>query len=148
MDQAFQYMIDNGVATSKSYPEQSVGKCRYSLNMKFTGFAKCARVPSKSYSKLLSAVVQQPVSVAIDLNYEMQFYHSGIYSGKCTSSLNHGMLLVGYGGLQTEGYYWKLRNSLGKSWGMDGYINLKRVESDGDGQCGIQVWPSVPQNII
>lgn len=116
--------------------------------MKFTGFTKCARVPSKSYSKLLSAVVQQPVSIAMDQNPDMQFYHGDIYTGKCTSTLNHGMLLVGYGGDQVDNYYWKLRNSLGTKWGANGYLYLKRVESDGDGACGIQIWPSVPQNII
>lgn len=66
--------------------------------MKFTSFSRCARVPQGSYSKLLSAVVQQPVSVAMDQNPDMQFYKGGIYDQKCTSNLNHGMLLVGYGG--------------------------------------------------
>lgn len=115
--------------------------------MKFTGFSKCARIPSRSYSKLLSAIVQQPVSVALDMNPEMAFYKSGLYDGKCTSSLNHGMLLVGYGGAQAEKYFWRVKNTLGASWGIDGFMELKRVESDGDGKCGIQIWPSVPQNL-
>ena len=68
--------------------------------MKFTSFQKCAKIPERSYSKLLSAIVQQPVSVAVDQNPDMQFYKGGIYDGKCTSNLNHGMLLVGYGGAQ------------------------------------------------
>lgn len=100
MDQAFYYIIDNGIATQKSYPDRDEQKCRYVLNMKFTGFSKCARIPSRSYSKLLSAIVQQPVSVALDMNPEMAFYKTGLYDGKCTSTLNHGMLLVGYGGSQ------------------------------------------------
>lgn len=117
MDQAFWYIIDNGIAQSSSYPDRSIAKCKYVMNMKYTGISRCARVPSRSYSKLLSAIVQQPVSVAVDLNSDMQLYHEGIYKGKCTSNINHGMLLVGYGGKQADGYYWKLKNTLSTGWG-------------------------------
>jgi KDEL-tailed cysteine endopeptidase len=98
MDQAFWYIIDNGIAQYTSYPDRTLSKCKYVMNMKYTGISRCARVPSRSYSKLLSAIVQQPVSVVIDLNSDIKDYKSGIYSGKCTSNINHGMLLVGYGG--------------------------------------------------
>lgn len=131
MDQAFAYIIDNGIATDKSYPVREPLKCKYILNMKFTSITRCARVPSKSYSKLLSAIVQQPVSVALDQNPDMMFYNEGIYNGKCTSTLNHGMLLVGYGGKQAEDYFWRLKNTVGTSWGEGGFIRLPRVESDG-----------------
>lgn len=102
MDQAFAYIIDEGIALDKSYPVREPQKCKYVLNMKFTTIGKCARIPSRSYNKLLSAIVQQPVSVALDMNPDMLLYKSGVYSGKCTSSLNHGMLLVGYGGKQPD----------------------------------------------
>lgn len=128
MDQAFHYIIDNGIATDKSYPVRDPPlKCKYVLNMKFTTITRCARIPSKSYSKLLSAIVQQPVSVAVDQNPDMLLYKGGIYDGKCTSNLNHGMLLVGYGGKQAEGYFWKLKNTVGATWGSEGFINLKRI---------------------
>jgi hypothetical protein len=94
MDQACWYIIDNGIAQSSSYPERDLSKCKYVMNMKYTGISRCARVPSRSYSKLLSAIVQQPVSVAVDLNSDMALYKTGIYTGKCTSNINHGMLLV------------------------------------------------------
>jgi cathepsin L len=148
MDQAFWYIIDKGIATNKTYPPSSNStKCKYVLNMKYTGFSKCARIPKGSYSKLLSAIVQQPVSVALNQVADMRDFKGGIYDDKCTSTLNHGMLLVGYGGAQAEKYFWRLKNSLGVSWGDNGFINLKRVESDGDGKCGIQIWASVPQNL-
>jgi C1A family cysteine protease len=118
------------------------------MNMKFTTILKCARVPSQSYSKLISAITQQPVSVAVDQNPDMILYKGGVYDGKCTSSLNHGMLLVGFGGKHVEDYFWRLKNTVGTTWGEAGYINIKRMESDGDGKCGIQLWPSVPQGIV
>ena len=72
MDQTFQYMIDREVAAQKSYPDdiRPVGKCRYTLNMTFTDSLNAQgylRDRIESYS-LLSAIVQQPVSVAVDQN--------------------------------------------------------------------------------
>lgn len=52
MDQAFWYMIDNGLATSKNYPlknDTEKQSCKYTKTMKATSFSKCADVPSESY---------------------------------------------------------------------------------------------------
>lgn len=83
MDQAFWYIIDNGLATSKSYPlrdDTTKQSCKYTKTMKATSFTKCADVPSGNYTKLLSAVIQQPTSVAIDAS-GMQLYNDGIFDG-------------------------------------------------------------------
>jgi len=41
-----------------------------------------------------------------------------VYNGKCGTSLNQGMLIVGYGFDSASNLtYWKLKNSLGTSWG-------------------------------
>ena len=66
--------------------------------MRFTSFTRCARIPSGNYSKLISAIVQQPVTVALDYSVDMQQYSGGIFDGKCSTRLTHGMLLTGYGG--------------------------------------------------
>lgn len=147
MDQAFYYMIDKGIATSKTYPERSLDECKYVPNMKFTGFSRCARVPTGNHSKLVSAITQQPVSVALDFSQDMRFYAGGIFDGACSTKLTHGMLLTGYGGKEHGTHYWKLRNTLGSTWGSKGYIDMLREDVDGPGKCGIQVWPSVPQSI-
>lgn len=67
MDQAFWYIIDNGLATTKTYPlKNTTNKCTFTKSMKATSISKCADIPSGNYSKLQSAVIQQPASVAID----------------------------------------------------------------------------------
>jgi hypothetical protein len=69
MTQAFWYIIDNGIATNKAYPDKNTTapqKCVYTKSMKVASFTRCADVPSESYVKLQSAVIQQPTAVAID----------------------------------------------------------------------------------
>jgi hypothetical protein len=34
---------------------------------------------------------------------------------------------VGYGGKEEKDFYWKLKNTVGDSWGTEGFINLKRT---------------------
>lgn len=66
MEQAYWYMIDQGMANDKSYPYAGVTQnCRYSQSQKVVKVGKCARVPSRSYDKLISAVIQQPVTVSV-----------------------------------------------------------------------------------
>ena len=67
MEQAYWYAIDKGLSTDKAYPVTPTAKaCKYSQAMKSVSVGGCASVPSGKYEKLLSAVVQQVVSVAVD----------------------------------------------------------------------------------
>lgn len=146
MDQAYWYVIDQGLATEKSYPYVGeVQKCKYTQAQRVASISRCAQVPPQNYNKLLSAIVQQPVSVAV-ASEDFMLYERGVYSGTCSLELDRGMLLVGYGE-DTGNKYWLLKNFLGVSWGERGYLRLKRVEADGPGFCGIQLAASVPQNV-
>merc|ERR1719355_272676 len=88
---------------------------------------------------MMSAVAQQPVSIAIEADHlNFQLYHGGVLSGWCGTNLDHGVLLVGYG---TDGKdYWKVKNSWGATWGEEGYIRMVRNKN----QCGIATQPSYP----
>jgi C1A family cysteine protease len=62
----------------------------------------------------------------------------------CGTSLDHGVLVVGYG---TEGStdYWILKNSWGAGWGEKGYFRILREQSkEGPGVCGLQLDASYP----
>ena len=56
------------------------------------------------------------------------------------SSLNHAMILIGYGKFAGR-EYWLLKNSWGPNWGKDGYIMMSKGKSN---QCGIATSASFP----
>lgn len=147
MDYAFQYIIDNnGLCTEASYPYSgSDGTCRAKYCTPAATIRSYKDVPSNSETALLNAIAQQPVSVAVEADQSsFQFYSSGVMTASCGTNLDHGVLAVGYGTLNGQDYY-KVKNSWGADWGMQGYILLGRgPKFGGSGQCGIQMQPSYP----
>jgi len=147
MDSAFTYAEANAICTEESYPYTGTGgscktDCKAGLTKgQVTGFKD---VKTDSENDLMSAVAQQPVSIAVDAETVWQFYlGKGVISSVCGASLDHGVLAVGYGTWTDGTDYWKVKNSWGASWGMDGYVLLKRGKG-GDGECGLLKQPSYP----
>lgn len=147
MDQAFQYIIDNkGICSEGAYPYKAVdGTCKKCTAVAtITGFQD---VTANSDNALMTAVVQQPVSVAVEADQNsFQLYSGGVMTAACGTNLDHGVLTVGYGSQGGQDYY-KVKNSWGASWGMSGYILLGRGSSynGGAGQCGILMMASYPE---
>jgi cathepsin F len=86
---------------------------------------------------------QGPLSVLLDAS-QLQYYQSGVWDGHVdslkmgctTTSLDHAVLLVGYGSDNSSGEevpYWSVKNSWGADWGEQGYFRIRR----GVGMCGI-----------
>ena len=75
------------------------------------------RSVSQSASALMSAVNQQPVSVAVSVNLAFSSCKSGVFTADCPTKLNHAVLLVGFG---TEGGNtdWLVKNSWCTRWGQ------------------------------
>jgi C1A family cysteine protease len=146
MDQAFQYVVSSGLTTDAAYPYTATGPntCKNTSRpvVTLSGFKD---VPQNSEVALMTAVVQQPVSVAVEADQSVfQFYSSGVMTKACGTSLDHGVLLVGYGTSNGQDYY-KVKNSWGADWGDKGYILLGRGAQFGEsGQCGIQMDASFP----
>lgn len=64
-------------------------------------------------------------------------YTGGILNDpNCGKSLNHEVLVVGYG-VESGVQYYLVQNTWGASWGDHGYIKIAAV--DGPGICGIQM---------
>ena len=94
-----------------------------------------------SVSAMMSAVAQQPVSIAIQADQpSFQHYSSGVLTSGCGQQLDHGVLAVGYG--TSSGVdYWKVKNSWGPEWGDEGYILIERSSAN---LCGVLSAASYP----
>ena len=148
MDDAFQFIIDNGGLTTESnYPyKASDGTCNTNkASSSAATISGYEDVPSNSESALLKAVANQPVSVAIDAGgSDFQLYKSGVFTGACGTELDHGVTAVGYGKTADGIKYWLVKNSWGKSWGESGYIRMERDVDAAEGLCGIAMEASYP----
>lgn len=70
--------------------------------------------------------------------------HQGVFTGRCGTSLDHGVVAVGYGTDDDGKDYWLVRNSWGPDWGEAGYIRMARNVTSRAGKCGIAMEASYP----
>lgn len=155
MDNAFTFINKyGGLCTEGAYPYVSgktstEGTCQKTCQL-VTGskIASFVDVKPDSDDAMMNALVKQTVSVAIEADsMDFQLYKSGVFTGKCGTNLDHGVLLVGY---NVDSYI--LKNSWGTSWGDGGYIYLgKGIDpstgspyNGGHGQCGVLMQASYP----
>lgn len=143
---AYKYIARNGgIDTEESYPYLGKnGNCTFrppKIGATCQGFV---RVPAGDELGLQKAVASVgPVVVSIDASLKsFQLYKEGVYDDKkCSKKMfNHFVLIVGYGKhLGKE--YWLVKNSWGRTFGMDGYIMMARNQ---DNQCGVSNQPVYP----
>ena len=148
MDDAFQYIINNkGITTEDAYPYTATGpnKCEAKGKPVAATLSGYKDVAVNNELALETAIVQQPVSVAVEADQSVfQFYSGGVMDSTCGTQLDHGVLAVGYGVDGGKEYY-KVKNSWGADWGEKGYIRLGRgTKFNPSGQCGIQMAASYP----
>ena len=112
------------VCTEASYPFTATdGTCNLSgcqVGIPQGGVVDYTDVSTDSEQAMMSAVAQQPVSIAIVVLL-WRVHRS------CGTRLDHGVLLVGYGS-EVGTDYRKVKNSWGSSWGEQGYVRLQRCK--------------------
>jgi C1A family cysteine protease len=153
MDSAFQWAEDHkGMCSDEDYPYISENgiepdDCRTCKIVSGSSVTNFVDVPVNSEMDLMSAVAQQPISVAIEADQSaFQFYESGVLTGRCGANLDHGVLVTSYGVSEDGIDYWRIKNSWGSGWGEDGYIRIQRGKRtiSGGGECGILKDASYP----
>ncbi|XP_046449015.1 macrodontain-1-like [Daphnia pulex] len=128
--QAWDYLMAiGGQASNATYPyKAAVGNCSFVKDVTPT-VGKISRYSflAKNETAILTAVQKGPIAVSIVTNSNFTLYKSGIFDDDTckNGTVNHGVLIVGYGRTNSTDY-WIVRNSWGTSWGMSGYIFMKR----------------------
>jgi len=143
MEGADKYLIANGQCSLASYPYTATDdKCKTCSPV--AHFSSCSDVKPNDQISLKGAVAMQPVSVAIEADTRyFQSYTGGILDATtCGTTLDHGVLVVGYG-TDNGKKYWNVKNSWSSTWGEQGYVRILRSDSTNDaGICGIAMDPS------
>jgi cathepsin F len=140
---AYAYVIENkGIDTEDSYSYDGYDKtCRYKSSTVGATLKNWTFVSQDEDQMAAVLVSQGPLSVAVEADM-WQFYIGGVFYLPCGTSLDHAVLLVGYG-TETDVFFrkmpfWTVKNSWGDDWGSSGYIFVER----GDGRCGINLYVS------
>ena len=120
-----------GLAKQSSYPYTArEGTCKVIVPV--ATIPGAGRVPPGDEVSLQGYVARGPVLALVNASSAFDSYKSGIFNGPCSqNNPTQAVLIVGY--VQGAGGYWLVKNSLGASWGSQGYIRMAR----GSNLCGI-----------
>ena len=138
MDLAFDYVKKNPLMLEDDYPYAgSDNQCNYDASKGVGTVSSYVDVTPNSQKELQSALMTGPASVAIEADqFSFQMYKSGVLTSEdCGTTLDHGVLAVGYGTEDGKDYY-LVKNPWGSKWGDKGFIKIG-AQADGPGICGI-----------
>ncbi|XP_076235389.1 uncharacterized protein LOC143179865 [Calliopsis andreniformis] len=143
MDNAYRIIEKlGGLELEKDYPYDAKNeKCHFAQSKAKVQVVSHVNITSNETQMAQWLVQNGPISIGINAN-AMQFYIGGVshpFRFLCDpNSLDHGVLIVGYGTskyplFHKELPYWIVKNSWGPRWGESGYYRVYR----GDGTCGV-----------
>ena len=141
-----------GIESDKDYPYKGVNqKCAFDKKKTVMTQDGYIYLPSCNEEIMKETVAKYgPVSIYLYATDNFASYHSGVLDDHiCTADfdvgadLNRALLVVGYGTDQEHHVnYWIVKNSLGPSFGEEGYIRIKR----GVNMCGIAIIPIIAKS--
>jgi len=144
---AYEYAEGHPLETEADYPYHATSglfDCKYDKSKGVIKVTTWHMVGRDSAQGFYTALQTGPVSVAVEADKPVfHQYTKGIITdaAACGTSLDHAILVVGYGAEGTQAY-WIVKNSWTTAWGESGYVRIG--VADGGGVCGIQEEPFQP----
>jgi len=138
----FNYTEYGGLSLEKDYPYTAqTGTCMATRKInpaaKNKGYVRLAQ---NNYKDLMNAVATVgPVSISVSAGWRN--YEGGVYTSECGTTIDHAVVMEGYGTLDSKKYY-LVRNSWGASWGEKGYVRILRNDDDDTAHCGLDTNPA------
>ena len=127
-------------------------KCLFNYTMdgiQLLGITGYRHIPTNDEEQLKRAVRQMgPVTVMFKITPNFFSYRDGVYQGSAncesdSNTINHALLVIGFGTDNSGVDYWLVQNSWGTSWGLSGFAKISR----GKNMCGIASCATFPVNI-
>ncbi|OQR88106.1 cysteine protease family C01A [Achlya hypogyna] len=107
-----------------------------------------------SQDEVIKALQNGPLSISIDASGAgFRHYGGGIYDARdCKSdgvTVDHAVMLMGYGETDDGQLYWIVRNSWGTMWGENGQMRMKRTLSPASpsGPCNAFLYATQPSGL-
>ncbi|XP_050067983.1 uncharacterized protein LOC126556639 [Anopheles maculipalpis] len=144
MDDAFKAIETlGGLELEDDYPYEAKAQktCHFNKTLSHVQVKGAVDMPKNETFIAQYLVKNGPIAIGLNAN-AMQFYRGGIshpWHPLCShKSIDHGVLIVGYGVKQYPMFnktlpYWIIKNSWGPKWGEQGYYRIYR----GDNSCGV-----------
>ncbi|KAL0895151.1 hypothetical protein ABMA27_013602 [Loxostege sticticalis] len=120
-----------GMMSLQDYPYQgSQSACQADASRIAARVTDCREFYFQSEDELKETLATVgPLSIAVSAS-QWHKYHGGVFTaGECDQTIDHGVLLVGYGTEDNGQAYWIIKNSWGSSFGEEGYIKISRNEN-------------------
>ncbi|CAG5129258.1 unnamed protein product [Candidula unifasciata] len=130
---AYEYLMNSkGIEGEDTYPYREQDEpCDFKAQqVQATVYDYVGVLPHKSEVALQKAVETiGPVSVSFAVSNNFRYYSGGVFTDDTCKTINHCMLVVGYGSAGSQDY-WIVKNSWGSDWGDEGYVYVARNRSN------------------
>eukprot|EP01119_Soliformovum_irregulare_P008648 TRINITY_DN21751_c0_g1_i1.p1 TRINITY_DN21751_c0_g1~~TRINITY_DN21751_c0_g1_i1.p1 ORF type:complete len:338 (+),score=51.52 TRINITY_DN21751_c0_g1_i1:18-1031(+) len=144
---AYEYVIKaGGMDTMAAYPYTAEDDtCAFNRSGIAASIKNWAYITQNSNETQMQVglVSKGPLSICVDAA-SWQFYYEGVITDLCGNSLDHCVMITGYGtftdALDLTYDVWNVRNSWGADWGYGGYLYVER----GYDLCGIADEVTIP----
>jgi len=146
---AYYFWSSNGCIDLELYPYSNDEAACYQDEIEerrfYTGSPSYVDSTQGDLDQFKADIRSGPVTVAFGVGDDFMYYSSGVFTGGCSESINHGMVAIGYG-VNDEGMeYAIVRNSWGTFWGESGYVKVKIGTDDPEGGlCDLYMYPNYP----